>query len=428
MSGRSRAAPPTVSGLAAAPLRRDPAAGDHHVEPIALGLLPPSSNSLSPFFCADPTPMAAAIFLFLCSPPCRPPVPDPVSCPLPGCRRRAAAVAASGAGLGARALVPALSSRIAAWATTTSPRGPACRRVGQEPPGPVPASSSTYRARPVNLQDPRTKIVPSKMRGGKELPSSSALDSPSVFNRLATPPPHAINPDMSQVIDDATCTMNDAYDDASTLVDDTVPLGEFLDEQLTRAKEFEHAETDDTVETDEVFATKNIEIPFSHDYPRTEMPEGYVMDEEISRDFLALMTRGGTMTQDPLYPEGHPKITEQHSQRINAEAPSPSRKKKKKKNDRTLHISSEPELEKPFANANDISISNVETQSGSEHSPSDNDNDNDDAYVYAQPDNGKEPDNDVEIEPAANLDNPQPKKKHYDKSDFVARKHGKERE
>ena len=41
-----------------------------------------------------------------------------------------------------------------------------------------------------------------------EVPSSSALDSPSVISKLATPP-HAINPDMSQVIDDATSTMND---------------------------------------------------------------------------------------------------------------------------------------------------------------------------------------------------------------------------
>ena len=38
---------------------------------------------------------------------------------------------------------------------------------------------------------------------------------------------------MSRVIDDATSTMNDAYDDASTLLsNDDVPLGEFLDEQL----------------------------------------------------------------------------------------------------------------------------------------------------------------------------------------------------
>ena len=80
-----------------------------------------------------------------------------------------------------------------------------------------------------NLKDPKTKIFPSRTRGGKELPSNSALDSPSIMNKLATPP-HAINFDMSQVIDDATTTMNDAYDDASTLLDnDDVPLGEFLD-------------------------------------------------------------------------------------------------------------------------------------------------------------------------------------------------------
>ena len=75
-----------------------------------------------------------------------------------------------------------------------------------------------------NLKDPNTKIYPSKMRGGKELPSSSALDSPSILSQLATPP-HAINSNMSQVIDDATSTMNDAYHDASTLLDnDDVPL------------------------------------------------------------------------------------------------------------------------------------------------------------------------------------------------------------
>ena len=59
--------------------------------------------------------------------------------------------------------------------------------------------------------------------------SSSALDSSSVISKLATPP-HAINPDMSQVIDDDASAMNDIYDDASTLLDDNVPLGEFLDE------------------------------------------------------------------------------------------------------------------------------------------------------------------------------------------------------
>src|SRR3989337_1703988 len=105
-----------------------------------------------------------------------------------------------------------------------------------------------------NLKDAKTKIFSYKTRGGKELPSSSALDSPSVISKLATPP-HAINPNMSQVIDDATSAMNDAYDDASTLLDDNVPLGEFLDEQIARAKEIEHAAIDEITKTDEVFET-----------------------------------------------------------------------------------------------------------------------------------------------------------------------------
>ena len=60
-----------------------------------------------------------------------------------------------------------------------------------------------------NLKDTRTKIIPSKTRGGKELPSSSALDSPSVISELATPKPAtAMNFDMSHVIDDATSAMH----------------------------------------------------------------------------------------------------------------------------------------------------------------------------------------------------------------------------
>ena len=132
------------------------------------------------------------------------------------------------------------------------------------------------------------------------------------------------------------------------------------------------------------------------------------------------MTRGGRMTQEPLYPEGHPKRIEQDSQGININVASPS-KRKKKKNDRTLHASSEPIAEPPD-NPNDISISDAKTQSGDEHEPSDNTNDN--VHVNAQPSN----DNDIEIEPAVDLDNPQSKNQRYDKKDFVARKHGKERE
>ena len=117
-----------------------------------------------------------------------------------------------------------------------------------------------------NLKDAKTTIFSSKTRGGKELPSSSALDSPSVISKLATSP-HAINPDMSQVINDATSVMNDAYDDASTLHDDDVPLGEFLDEQIARTKAFVNAKTDEIIET------RNIETPSTPSSPRYEFPK-----------------------------------------------------------------------------------------------------------------------------------------------------------
>ena len=103
-----------------------------------------------------------------------------------------------------------------------------------------------------NLKDERTKIFPSTMRGGKELPSSSALDSPSVLSKLATPKPAtAMNSDMSHVIDDATSAMHDAYDETTSMLDNTVPLGEFLDEQLARARENEITETNDIIETED---------------------------------------------------------------------------------------------------------------------------------------------------------------------------------
>src|SRR3954470_16669696 len=135
-----------------------------------------------------------------------------------------------------------------------------------------------------NLKDLKTKIFPSSTRGSKKLPSSSALDSPSVMSKLA-PPPHAINSDMSQVIDDATSSMNDAYDDASTLLDnDNVPLGEFLDEQIARVIQHDVVESYDDLETE------TPGTPARTSLARYELPnvlEGYVMSEEATRDILA---------------------------------------------------------------------------------------------------------------------------------------------
>ena len=101
-----------------------------------------------------------------------------------------------------------------------------------------------------NLKDEITKIFPSTTRGGKELSSSSALDAPFVLSKLAKPTP-AIDSDMSHVIDDATSAMQDAYDETTYMLDNTVPLSGFLDELLARARENKIIETDNINESDD---------------------------------------------------------------------------------------------------------------------------------------------------------------------------------
>ena len=131
-----------------------------------------------------------------------------------------------------------------------------------------------------NLKDQRTKIFPSTTRGGKELPSSSALDSPSVLSKLATPKPaSAINSDMSHVIDDATSAMHDTYDETTFVRDTTLPLGEFLDEQLARVRENEIIEDAIIDDSDDEGSPNDYELP--------NVPEGYVMDEEAARAIFA---------------------------------------------------------------------------------------------------------------------------------------------
>ena len=109
-----------------------------------------------------------------------------------------------------------------------------------------------------------------------ELPSSSALDSPSVLSKLATPKPaSAIRSDMSHVIYDATSTMHDTYDETTSMLDTTVPLG--LDEQLARARENEFIETDN--------------IDDSDDENMRAIPEGYLFDAESSAAIFAFLDR-----------------------------------------------------------------------------------------------------------------------------------------
>ena len=129
-----------------------------------------------------------------------------------------------------------------------------------------------------NLKDDRTTILPSTTRGVKGLPSSLALDSPSVMSKFATPKPTtAMNSDMSHVIDDATSAMHDTYDETTSMLDTTVPLGEFLDEQITRSREREIIEP----EHDDVSDDENMPA----------IPEGYLFDAESSAAILDCQDR-----------------------------------------------------------------------------------------------------------------------------------------
>jgi hypothetical protein len=69
-----------------------------------------------------------------------------------------------------------------------------------------------------------------------------------------------------------------------------------------------------------------------------------------------IRTRGGATTQDPLYPEGHPKRIGQDSQRTSRDD-IPSKKKKKKH--KTVAESS-----KAGKDPNSVSISDADTKPG----------------------------------------------------------------
>ncbi|KAK1607149.1 hypothetical protein QYE76_030822 [Lolium multiflorum] len=129
----------------------------------------------------------------------------------------------------------------------------------------------------------------------------------------------------------------------------------------------------------------------------TKVQNDLLKDNSKEKHAYEVTTRGGVSTQDPLYPEGHPKRVEQDSQRTETSAPS----KKKKKKHKTVVESSEP-----VNDPNSISISDAETESGNEH---DKDKDKNDASDKEE----------VEEEPEKHAKN-----KKYTKEDFIAKKHG----
>ena len=91
------------------------------------------------------------------------------------------------------------------------------------------------------------------------------------MSKFATPTP-ATDSVMSHVIDDATSALHDTYDETTSMLDNTVPLGEFLDEQLARVREDEIIETDNIDESDDEDSPPN-------KYESSVIPEGYVLEK-----------------------------------------------------------------------------------------------------------------------------------------------------
>ena len=87
-----------------------------------------------------------------------------------------------------------------------------------------------------------------------------------------------MNSDMSHVIDDAPSAMND---ETTSVLDTTVPLGEFLDEQLARFRGNENIEEPIIDDSDDEGSPNDYVLPV--------VPKGYVMNEKLLWKFLLAM-------------------------------------------------------------------------------------------------------------------------------------------
>ena len=127
----------------------------------------------------------------------------------------------------------------------------------------------------------------------------------------------------------------------------------------------------------------------------TKVQKDLLVNASREKHACEIKTRSGVSTQDPLYPEGHPKRIEQDSQRADETR---TKSKKKRKKSRTVESS---EIVK---DPNSVSICDAETESGNEKSDA----------------SDKE---EIEEKPEKHTKNTK-----YTKEDFIARKHGSEQE
>jgi hypothetical protein len=114
--------------------------------------------------------------------------------------------------------------------------------------------------------DRKVPVLPSTTRRGTTLNTSVALDSSSIMSKLLTPPHAHATATTSAEFENAT----DNLDDASTVLDESVSLGSFLDATITRAK------LENTTVTP-------VSLPESRECPSNDFDDAYI---ELNDDFI----------------------------------------------------------------------------------------------------------------------------------------------
>ncbi|KAK1679492.1 hypothetical protein QYE76_040340 [Lolium multiflorum] len=120
-------------------------------------------------------------------------------------------------------------------------------------------------------RDTKIAILPSTTRKGTTLSTSAALDSPSVIDKLVSPP-HA-----SRAGTSAESENSHNIDNVSAVLDDSGSLGSFLDATIAKSRQIENTET-----PNENIVTP-VNSPESVEYSSDDLDEDYV---ELDNDFI----------------------------------------------------------------------------------------------------------------------------------------------
>ncbi|KAK1609453.1 hypothetical protein QYE76_033126 [Lolium multiflorum] len=118
-------------------------------------------------------------------------------------------------------------------------------------------------------RDTKIAILPSTTRKGTTLSTSAALDSPSVIDKLVSPP-HA-----SRAGTSAESENSHNIDNVSAVLDDSGSLGSFLDATIAKSRQIENTETPN--------AATPVNSPESVEYSSDDLDEDYV---ELDDDFI----------------------------------------------------------------------------------------------------------------------------------------------